>query len=130
MMKLVLQHKQIDHAKSSNVEELHYFFNKTSNSSSEKHENIKSGSFDTFRWHKTFCYIIFGIANKNHNEYQNKTHNLQSSFDSILIVFHSIMVFSVNFWFIFNYRECSWYSKFFLNITFSYQRNWPWFPRI
>ena len=42
-------------------------------------------------------HMIFGIANQNNNEYQNYIHNLQSSFDSALIEFHSIMVLSVIF---------------------------------
>ena len=97
MVKLMLQHTQIDHVKSSNVEELHYFLNKIPKSSSQKHENMKSCLPNTCWWYRTFCYMISVIANKNHNEYQNNTHNLQSSFDSILIVFYSIMVFSVIF---------------------------------
>ena len=112
MVKLVLQHKQVDHVKSSNVEELHYFFNKIPKSSSQKDENMKSSLPHTCWWHRTFCYMILVIPNKNHNEYQNKTQNLQSSFDFILIVFYSIMVFSV----IFDSSliiENVWYPKFF-----------------
>ena len=40
MVKLVLQHKQNDHVKSSNAEELDYFFDKIPKSSSQKHENM------------------------------------------------------------------------------------------
>ena len=47
MVKLVLPHKQIDHVKSSNMEEMHYFFNKIPKSSSQKHENVKSSLPDT-----------------------------------------------------------------------------------
>ena len=85
MIKLVLQHKQIDHVKSNNVEELHYFFHKYQNHNASLLMIHNVLSYDS-------CYY-----NKNHNEYQNNTHNLQSSFDSILIVFYSIMVFSVIF---------------------------------
>ena len=47
MVKLVLQHKQIDHVNSSNMQELHYFFNKIPKSSSQKQQNMKSGLPDT-----------------------------------------------------------------------------------
>ena len=77
------------------------FFNKIPKLSSEKHETMISRVPDTCWWYKTFCYMIFIIANINYNEHQNSTHNmtrnLQSSFDSILIVFYNIMVCSVIF---------------------------------
>ena len=97
MVKLVRQHKQIDHVKSNNIKELHYFFNKIPKSSSQKHENMKSGLPDICWWCRTVWYMIFVIASKITIKYQNNTHKLQSWFDSILIVFYNIMVFSVIF---------------------------------
>ena len=97
MVTLLLQHGQINNVKSSNVEELHYFFQKKTKSSSQEHENMKSGLPDACWWmmiQNVLLHMILVFANKNHNEYQNDTHNLQS-FDSILLVFYSIMVFSV-----------------------------------
>ena len=53
---------------------------------------MKSRLSDTRCWYVLWHDFI--IANKNHNGHPNNIHNLQSSFDSILIVLYSTMMLS------------------------------------
>ena len=96
MVKLEQQHKQIDQVKSSNAEELQYFFNKIPKSSSQKHKNEIR-----YTWYvlmiKNVLLHDFCYCKQKSQWISNNTHNLQSSFDSMLIVFYSIAVFSVLF---------------------------------
>ena len=114
MVKLVLQHEQIDNVKPSTVEDLHYFPIKYQN------HHLKN----TKTWNQVYLILVddterfvtcdFCCCKQKHNEYQNYTHNLQSSFDSILIVFSNITVFCV----IFDYRECFDIHSFFIILAF------------
>ena len=128
MVELVQQHKQIDHLKSSNVEDLHYCFNKIPKSPSQKDENMKSCSpntcCDTEHFVTWFLSLQTKITMNIKITHRTYNHHLISYW------FYSIIVFSAIFGWSLIIENVLDIQTFFPNISFSYQWHWQWFQRI